>query len=614
MSSDKKRFSSITKKVWIGVLAVSSCITILVTGVQLYSNYHSEVDVIMAKLDIIHTTNENGIASAVWDVNENQLNAQLTGILKFPVVDRVVIEYQGLDGKTSIEKGEILSKSLVQTYDLNHEGEKLGEIVLSASIQQVYGLLWEQLLFILMMQAIKTFLASFLIMLTIWSLVTKHIIKISKYFEKEKDNPKFESLSIDRSLEESDDELKTLVTNINTTMKSLKVYQTHMEDLVKEKTSELENALETKGNFLANMSHEFRTPMNGILTTSRMLLDTVKDDESKKLSDIIHRSSNNLLLLINDVLDLTKLEGGNLALEEVPFDLKKMVEITLELHKNLADEKGLELQFIWEAELFALWVGDPARIQQIFINLISNAVKFTEKGHVRVEVSLAGEGSVNVKISDSGIGIPEDKQLMIFEPFSQVDESFTRVYGGTGLGLGLTKKFLELMGGKIQLTSEVGSGTTFDMNLPLGKVDAKNIEVQERTRTATRDYKKHALLAEDNKINQKVTKLVLKKLGIDITLAENGQDALDKWDPKTMDFIILDIQMPVMDGLEAVKQFRKNSCEVAIVAMTANFFQEDVETYLSSGFDACIAKPLIVEEMVSIFDIILRKKHSDIFG
>ena len=365
-----------------------------------------------------------------------------------------------------------------------------------------------------------------------------------------------------------------------------------------------ETAEQSKSEFLANMSHEIRTPLNGIIGFSNILAKEELTPKQTKHVNTICVAGQQLLGIISDILDFSKIESGKLDIEKVPTSVRSLFLNLDSLMRPLAKEKGLTFDIVRSDDLPGEILTDPVRLNQCLVNLISNAIKFTESGHVLLKVSLEKQDDVDMMVfavEDTGIGIAQDKQEMVLESFSQADGSTTRRFGGTGLGLSITKRLVELLGGRLLLKSQPGLGSTFSFTVPVGyalqeahfikAADSLGV-VDHHDATALSQFAGHILVAEDNEINQDLIQLTLEAFGLTVTLADDGLKAVELATGGSFDLIFMDMQMPNMNGYEATRRLREQGLQIPIVALTANAMKGDQEKCLAAGCSDYLSKPI----------------------
>ena len=397
---------------------------------------------------------------------------------------------------------------------------------------------------------------------------------------------------------------------------ALLVWQFRVSRQLRAARTQAEAGGRAKGEFLANMSHEIRTPLNGLLTMAEVMERGSLADEQRRRLAVVRQSGRDLLRLLNDILDFSKIEAGKLELEEILFDPAQVLESTLAGCAASAEAKGLQLWLDVAEDAGGLRRGDPSRLRQIVANFLGNALKFTETGGVRIRLSGYGEGGregLRLAVEDTGVGIAPDKMALLFQKFSQVDASTTRRFGGTGLGLAICQELATMMGGTVWAESVEGRGSTFHATLMLPYAGEAGSEADifhqaEATEATSRPLR--LLAAEDNATNQLVLSTIMQMFGFELTLVGDGAQAVDAWRAHDFDAILMDVQMPVMDGVQATRAIRAEEAatgrpRIPIIALSANAFRHQVSEYLAAGMDAHVAKPIELPALQAALEDVL---------
>ena len=439
-------------------------------------------------------------------------------------------------------------------------------------------------------------LISTLLAYLIGSRLTKMLTNLSSVA---KDIGKEKAVSI--PYQDNKDEIGTLSKSLN-----------KMKENLQKRNNELIKANKTKDTFLANMSHEIRTPLNAIIGFSNILKDANLQEEQKKQANIISKSANSLLHIINEILDFSKIESGKLEFHSQSNNLYELCDEVQTLFKGQASKKNITINFDYDKNIPKYLIFDNTRLQQVISNLISNAIKFSkEASNVYLNVNLIKQDSdyakINISIKDTGIGIKKEKQKEIFKPFSQADQSISKEYGGTGLGLAIISRILEHMNSNIKLESVENEGSTFSFDLKLKVAEERTKKIEEKTNSIKTKNKK-VLIAEDNEINQELMKAIFEELKLQVDFANNGLEAIELFNENSYNLIFMDINMPLCGGVEACEKIRKFDKSIPIIALTANAIKGDKEKFLKAGMNEHLTKPINFNKLKEVLEKYLNHK------
>jgi signal transduction histidine kinase/CheY-like chemotaxis protein len=569
-------------------------------------------------------SSSKSLRTAVFNLDTQLLNANLQGILENPSIAGVEIFDELGTEIGSLGIVDITNKNTPfhTKFNVLHPDEKT--IIAKGHLYSDHSILLESIASDITYTLINNFITFSTILLVTFLLLRKFLAEPITEYSKQIDALDINNLQMvkfkypyENEFRKLHETINFLISNVKMSNKRLVDYHANLEKLVEERTKEISvanlkttQALNAKSQFLANMSHEIRTPMNGILGMVHLLDGKELDPEAQDCVQTIKGSSEVLLKIINDILDYSKLEAGKVIVEYAPMDLHRTIEDVVNLFRESINSEHVKLELSIDESVPNFISSDDVRIKQILSNLLSNAIKFTRKGKIEVNVFAEvdnGISNLNFEVSDTGIGIDSSVMNKLFKSFTQADSSTTRRFGGSGLGLSISKSLVEMLGGKIYAMSELLKGSQFIFNIEAVVIEKEDMEKisplvapSSNLLSATKPLK--VLLVEDNKINQKLAFKFLEKLGYDADLAEDGIEAVIAVKEENYDLIFMDMQMPNMDGIEATKEIRQifSTDELKIVAMTANVFKEDKQKCLDSGMDDFIPKPINLNLLATI--------------
>jgi signal transduction histidine kinase/ActR/RegA family two-component response regulator len=497
-----------------------------------------------------------------------------------------------------------LRDAVVLAHPIQADGERLGTLLLSAQVPSI-GLVLRQYLGGAALIVALSLIVAWVLAMVLQARVSTPILEIARVAKRISQTHQFQ----DRVTVTSSDELGVLAESFNSMLNEIAGRDARLEQEIAERKrfnvelraakERAESAARLKSEFLANMSHEIRTPMNGVVGMISLVLDREQDPEAREQLLVAQRAAEALILILNDILDLSKMEAGKLTIHEIACDLGAIARDCLRMFEFAVREKSLDLRLEMAPNCPAWVSADPVRLRQILVNLVGNAIKFTPAGAVTVFLAPSAGDGVRFEVRDTGIGIPAEKLHSIFDAFTQADGSHTRQFGGTGLGLTITRRLVQLMGGQLWVESEPGQGSRFFVDLHLARMAPPDVSgrVDQSARIPVPLGALRILVAEDNPINQKVIEAMLRRQGWSVTLAVNGAEACRCFRHGVFDLVLMDVQMPEMDGLEASRLIRaeeqsRGLSRTPILALTAHASVAQHQQCLAQGMDAVITKPV----------------------
>jgi signal transduction histidine kinase/CheY-like chemotaxis protein len=590
--------------------------TILAT-IQLHFKYESNIAAVRASLNQVASGDLESISASLWQLDTNLLAIQLQGLVARPAfVHAAIIQ----SGKIIAEAGRAEAKrSITRNFDLifsfNGQPYDLGKLVLVASLDSIREQVGREFLEILVGEVVVALLLASALLFLFHRQVGTHLrllatqvrdispTNLGQPIALNKKSRGDELDQVTASLENMRRDLKEAFTKLNLEIEERRMAEARLS-LAKEQA---ESATQAKTQFLANMSHEIRTPMNGVMGMLQLAMENSDPSVTRRYLETAMRSSRSLLRLLNDILDLSRLEASRMPVVEEVFSIHELVGELTDSFQAVVLDRGLTLGSTVDANVPSHLLGDTVRIRQILTNLIGNAVKFTLRGQVDIRVSRlapfkSGAQRIYIEIEDTGVGIPDQSQAGLFAPFAQADSTQTRKFEGSGLGLSITQHLVVLLGGTLAFMSDA-RGSIFVVCLPLHQAPAQSPRPVPEVSTASGEAMPslRILVAEDNPVNSLIAMKFLEGMGHAPTLATTGQEVVERMRQERFDLVLMDIQMPEMDGLEATRIIRswprEKGGETPIVAMTAHAYTSDTERFMAAGMNGHLAKPVSRQDL-----------------
>ncbi|MGQ7936011.1 ATP-binding protein [Paraburkholderia sp. D1E] len=589
------------------VLLFSCAVTLLLSALQLYRDYSRGVELIETRLSDIDRSNRDSLGEGLWQLNRTELQLQLNGILRLADMCAAEVRETGSSGTPMVVTagqrmtGAVISREFPIFYSIHGTQQKIGSLYVQATLANLYHALTQTALVILVSQATYTFIVALFTIYIFSRLVTRHLATIARLVGEYDFRAAPKPFVLPRRRPSRPDELDRVVTAFNSMGARLHdAYLAERDATAQREARHLaEAANRAKSEFLANMSHELRTPLNGILGYAQILLrDSNQSERQRNAVEVIHRSGEHLLTLIDDTLDFARIEAGKLRIEMSDVSLPGVLDTIRDIIGVKAEQKRLRFLCESAADLGCAVRADERRLRQVLLNLLANAVRFTDAGWVSLQVTRTPAGAVRFCVRDSGIGIPADRLSAIFEPFEQAGSPERRA-GGAGLGLAISQQFVRAMDGEIRVESEVAHGSAFWFDLAPAVVDASAARADLSTPAARRvtgytGPRRKVLMIDDEPVNRAVVIEFLEQLGFDAVEAASGHEGLAKARSEAPSLIMTDILMPEMDGLETTRRLRRlpGLGDIPIIVVSANPSWSDEKRSTDAGANAFLSKPI----------------------
>ncbi len=589
------------------VLLFSCAITLLLTALQLYRDYSRGVELIETRLSDIDRSNRDSLGEGLWQLNRTELQLQLNGILRLADMCAAEVRETGSSATPMVvtagsrKTGAVISREFPIFYPIHGTPQKIGTLYVQATLANLYQALTQTALVILISQAAYTFIVALFTIYIFSRLVTRHLATIARLVGEYDFRAAPKPFVLPRRQPSRPDELDRVVSAFNSMGARLHdAYLAERDATAQREARHLaEAANRAKSEFLANMSHELRTPLNGILGYTQILLrDSKQSERQRNAIEVIHRSGEHLLTLIEDTLDFARIEAGKLRIEMADVSLPGVLDTIRDIIGVKAEQKRLRFRCESAADLGCAVRADERRLRQVLLNLLANAIRFTDTGWVSLQVTRTPAGAVRFCVRDSGIGIPADRLRAIFEPFEQAGSPERRA-GGAGLGLAISQQFVRAMGGEIHVESTVAHGSAFWFDLLPAVADASTARIDPATPAARHvtgytGPRRKVLMIDDEPVNRAVVIEFLEQLGFDTLEAASGHEGLAKAGSAAPSLIMTDILMPEMDGLETTRRLRRlpGLGDIPIIAVSANPSWSDKKRSTDAGANAFLSKPI----------------------